>query len=78
MIINAICVGSGNKFECVVRSKCKYTTCVVWRVGNCQWNSQKIFASKLQGKDLFENEVLELGKKAMNGNAVNIEEAFKP
>jgi len=41
MIINAICVGSGNKFECVVRNKCKYITCVAQRVGNCQWNSQK-------------------------------------
>lgn len=28
--------------------------------------------------DLFENEVLELSKKAINGNAVSIEEASKP
>jgi len=36
MIINANCVGSGNKFECVVRNNCKYTICVARRVGNCQ------------------------------------------
>lgn len=46
-IINAICLGRGNKFECVVRSKCKYTTCVVRRVGNCQWNSQKNLLPKI-------------------------------
>ncbi len=36
MIINAICVGSGNMFEFVVKSKCKYMTCMARRVGNCQ------------------------------------------
>lgn len=53
MIVNAICVGSGNKFECVVKNECKYMTCVAWRVGNCQWNSQKIFASKNCAKYCF-------------------------
>jgi hypothetical protein len=32
----------------------------------------------MHNRNLLENEVLELGKKAMNGNVVNIEKAFKP